>query len=148
MIARMKLLIAFVAMVLSFATVAKAQDASVVPDAANQGIIKEMITSQLEAFKRDDANGAYMHAAPMIQQSFPQVEQFMEMVKRGYQPVYRPRSYDFVELKETKLGLTQTVRIIDSMGEAYNALYRVEKQPDGSWKISGVWLFKLPQVGA
>jgi hypothetical protein len=39
------------------------------------------------------------------------------------------------------------VRITDSMGEVWNALYRVEKQSDGSWKISGVWLFKLPQTG-
>jgi hypothetical protein len=144
----LKLWLGAVLFAISGLHVALAQNSAVVPDDANQVMIKEMITSQLEAFKRDDANAAYKHAAPMIQQSFPSVDGFMEMVKRSYQPVYRPRSYDFAELKETKLGLTQTVRIIDSMGEAYNALYRVEKQPDGSWKISGVWLFKVPQTGA
>jgi hypothetical protein len=117
-------------------------------EAADKQAIATVITGQLEAFLRDDGPGAYMHAAPLIQQSFPSVDQFMEMVKRGYDPVYRPRSYQFMDLKETNLGLTQTVQIIDRMGETWNALYRVEKQADGSWKISGVWLFKLPQTGA
>jgi hypothetical protein len=116
-------------------------------EAADQAAISAMITSQLEAFKRDDSAGAFAHAAPIIKQQFQSDANFMEMVKRGYQPVYRPQAYEFTELKETNLGLTQTVRITDSRGEVWNALYRVEKQDDGSWKISGVWLFKLPQVG-
>ncbi len=117
-------------------------------DAADRAAIEQMITSQLEAFKRDDGVEAFTYAAPIIRQQFVDETNFMEMVKRGYQPVYRPRSYEFKELAETKLGLTQTVRITDSMGELWNALYRVEKMADGSWKISGVWLFKLPQAGA
>jgi hypothetical protein len=116
-------------------------------DSADQTAISGIITSQIEAFKRDDSAAAFTHAAPIIKQQFQSDTAFIEMVKRGYQPVYRPRSYEFVELKETNLGLTQTVRITDSMGEVWNALYRVEKQSDGSWKISGVWLFKLPQTG-
>jgi hypothetical protein len=83
----------------------------------------------------------------MIREMFRDQGAFMEMVKRGYQPVYRPREFTFGELKTGQLGLTQTVRIVDEMGEAWNAIYRMEKQPDGSWKISGVWLFKLPQIG-
>ena len=105
------------------------------------------IQTQLEAFKRDDAAAAFGQAAPSIKGMFPNDVAFMEMVKRGYQPVYRQRSYEFTDLKETNLGLTQSVRIIDSMGEAWNAVYRVEKQGDGSWKISGCWLFKIPQTG-
>jgi hypothetical protein len=116
-------------------------------DAADRAAINAMIADQLEAFKRDDGAAAFSHAAPMIKQQFVDETSFMEMVKRGYQPVYRPRDYEFTELKQTNLGLTQTVRITDGIGEIWNALYRVEKQSDGSWKISGVWLFKLPQVG-
>ncbi len=123
---------------------------SILPAAAQdaeQAAISAMITSQLEAFKRDDGAAAFSHAAPIIKQQFQSDAAFMEMVKRGYQPVYRSKSYEFTELKQTNLGLTQTVRITDNMGELWNALYRVEKQEDGSWKISGVWLFKLPQTG-
>jgi hypothetical protein len=116
-------------------------------EAADQAAISAVISSQLEAFKRDDSAGAFMHAAPIIKQQFQSDANFMEMVKRGYKPVYRPQSYEFTELKQTNLGLTQTVRITDDRGEVWNALYRVEKQDDGSWKISGVWLFKLPEVG-
>jgi Domain of unknown function (DUF4864) len=116
-------------------------------DAADKAAITGMIASQIEAFKRDDGATAFTFAAPIIKQQFQSDTAFLEMVKRGYQPVYRPRDYSFTELKETNLGLTQSVRITDSMGEVWNALYRVEKQEDGNWKISGVWLFKLPQVG-
>jgi hypothetical protein len=116
-------------------------------EAADKTAIIDMITGQLEAFKRDDSAAAFTFAAPLIKNQFENDVAFLEMVKRGYQPVYRSKSYEFTELKETNLGLTQTVRITDSMGDIWNALYRVEKQADGSWKISGVWLFKLPQVG-
>lgn len=114
---------------------------------ADAAAICAVIEQQLKAFLADDAAGAYSHAAPMIREMFRDQGAFMEMVKRGYQPVYRPREFTFGELKTGQLGLTQTVRIVDEMGEAWNAIYRMEKQPDGSWKISGVWLFKLPQIG-
>jgi len=117
-------------------------------DEAEKSAIKSFIDSQLKAFLADDGALAYSFAAPMIKDIFPDPEAFMSMVKRGYQPVYRPKDYSFLELKETQMGLTQTVQITDSMGELWNAVYRMEKQPDGSWKISGVWLFKLPQIGS
>ncbi|NJM30733.1 MAG: DUF4864 domain-containing protein, partial [Rhizobiales bacterium] len=65
------------------------------PDAVASAEFERIITDQIEAFKADDGTRAYGHAAPMIQKVFPTPETFMDMVKKGYRPVYRPQSYKF-----------------------------------------------------
>jgi hypothetical protein len=99
---------------------------------------QRIIAAQIEAFRADDGAAAYAFAAPGIQRQFPTPEVFMDMVRRGYQPVYRPRSFTFGEVTDESLGRpTQRVTIIDANGKAWVALYAFEKQPDGNWKIVG-----------
>ena len=101
-----------------------------------------MIRAQDDAISRDDAVGAYAHAAPAIKGLFPQAEIFMAIVRQGYAPLYKPKSFEFGETKATDGGLTQLVFITDADGMAWEALYLIEKQPDGSLKISGCTLKK------
>jgi hypothetical protein len=99
---------------------------------------QRIITAQIEAFRADDSAAAYSYAAPGIQRQFPTPEIFMDMVRDGYQPVYRPRSFTFGKVTDENLGRpTQRVTIIDDNGKAWVALYAFEKQADGSWKIIG-----------
>lgn len=101
-----------------------------------------IIRSQVEALGRDDANAAYSYASPMIQQMFPQPETFMSMVRNGYAPVYRHKSFEFGEAQSAGGRTAQRVRIVDANGELWEALYTVEQQTDGSLKISGCVLLK------
>lgn len=101
-----------------------------------------MIRAQDEAISRDDAAAAYSFAAPAIKGLFPQAEIFMAIVRQGYAPLYKPRSFEFGETKTTAEGLSQLVFIIDADGAAWEALYLIEKQPDGSLKINGCTLKK------
>ena len=66
------------------------------------------------------------------------------MVKRGYQPVYRPGNYAFGRSKSAADGggIIQEVIIQAPDGEDWTALYSLERQPDGSWKINGVQMIK------
>jgi hypothetical protein len=99
---------------------------------------QHIIAAQIEAFRADDGAAAYGYAAPRIKQLFPTVEIFMEMVRKGYPPVYRPRSFTFGQIADEGLGRpAQRVTIIDANGKAWLALYTFEKQPDGTWKIIG-----------
>lgn len=99
---------------------------------------QRIISEQIDAFRSDDGGRAYSYAAPMIQKAFPTSDVFMEMVRKGYAPVYRPRSFAFGKItNEMNNRPTQRVSIIDSNGKAWIALYAFEKQPDGSWKIIG-----------
>ena len=102
---------------------------------------QRIITGQIEAFRADDGPAAYSYAAPAIKKIFPSPEIFMEMVRNGYYPVYRPHSFAFGNITEEMSGRpTQRVTIVDQAGKSWVALYAFEKQPDGSWKIIGCTL--------
>jgi hypothetical protein len=107
---------------------------------ADRAAIQSLIGSQIAAFERDDGAAAYAMASPGIQRIFPTVDAFMTMVEGGYMPVYRPRSFVFGPLVDTPHGPVQTVFITGPDGLAYVAIYSLERQADGSWKISGCTL--------
>jgi hypothetical protein len=111
---------------------------------ADRTAVEGVISRQLDAFLADDAETAYSFAAPNIKARFPNEAIFMEMVRQGYAPVYRPASRAFGELKEIDGGLAQSVDILDGNGEEWTAVYTLERQPDGSWKITGCYLMKKP----
>src|SRR6478752_4380143 len=94
---------------------------------AAQGVIR----AQEQAFARDDAAGAYSHAAPAIREIFPAPDIFMSMVQNGYAPVYRHKSFEFGESRSEGNWISQHVHIIDANGEAWEALYTLEQQADG-----------------
>src|SRR6266436_9255690 len=98
---------------------------------------QSVIRSQVEALGRDDAAAAYSYAAPAIQEVFPQADIFMDMVRQRYAPVYRHKSFEFGEARASDGKIAQRVRIVDANGEAWEALYTLETQPDGSLKITG-----------
>lgn len=110
--------------------------------ATAQGVIR----AQEQAFGHDDAAAAYSYAAPAIRQIFPAPDIFMSMVQNGYAPVYRHRSFEFGESKIDGSSVAQRVHIIDANGEAWEALYTLEQQTDGSYKITGCSLLKAGQA--
>ncbi len=109
-------------------------------------IAQSVIRSQAEAFSHGDAAAAYSFAAPAIKTIFPRAEIFMSMVQQSYSPVYRHRSFEFGEARAEGGVIAQRVHIIDENGEAWEALYTREQQPDGSLKITGCSLLKAGQA--
>jgi ketosteroid isomerase-like protein len=106
--------------------------------AGDQDAIRNVIESQLNAFAADDGEKAYSFAAPVVKMVFPQVDQFMAMVKRGYQPVYRNRDRFFGDVFQDGLGRpAMRVVLTGEDGKKYEAIYTMERQQDGSWKIAG-----------
>ena len=110
--------------------------------ATAQGVIR----AQEQAFGHDDAAAAYSYAAPAVKQIFPAPDIFMSMVQNGYPPVYRHRSFEFGDSKSEGNSIAQHVHIIDADGEAWEALYTLERQGDGSLKITGCTLLKTGQA--
>jgi hypothetical protein len=110
--------------------------------ATAQGVIR----AQEQAFSRDDAAAAYSHAAPEIRQIFPQADIFMQMVRQSYAPVYRHKSFEFGEARSAGGHIAQRVHIVDDNGEAWEAMYTLELQPDGSLKITGCSLLRAGQA--
>jgi hypothetical protein len=106
--------------------------------ATAQGVIR----AQEQAFGRGDAAAAYSYAAPAIRELFPAPDIFMSMVQNGYAPVYRHKSFEFGDGKSEGNSISQRVHIVDADGEAWEALYTLEQQGDGSYKITGCSLLK------
>lgn len=105
------------------------------------------IDGQIRAFLADKDAEAYAFAAPNVRTYFPTVESFMGMVKNGYQPVHRPQDWEFGRTKTTETGaVLQEVLITDMSGKNWAALYTVELQADGNWKITGVSLKKTDEM--
>jgi Domain of unknown function (DUF4864) len=107
---------------------------------------QSVIRSQEQALGHDDAAAAYSYAAPAIRQLFPQADIFMYMVQNSYAPIYRHKSFEFGEARAADGKIAQRVHIIDANGEAWEALYTLETQPDGSLKITGCSLLKAGQA--
>jgi hypothetical protein len=71
-------------------------------------------------------------------------ENFIAMVQKGYQPVYRPRTVKFSEMVGDTESPVQLVDIIGPTGEAVTAAYEMILMPDGKWRINGCVLLTPP----
>ena len=131
------------AIVLAVPSLAAADDAPSTLAAPDQQAIRQVIQAQLDAFQHDDGAKAFGFASPVLQEKFGDSATFMQMVKQGYTPVYRPRSVAFEKLVDTQQGPDQIVRLVGPDGLTYAAHYLMQKQPDGSWMINGCYLTKL-----
>lgn len=109
---------------------------------------QKIIRGQMNAFQSGDAEMAYSFATRELQRRFQNPDIFMQMVKQGYQPVYRPKDVTFGSSKVTSQGPVQEVYVTGPDGEAWLALYSFEQQEDGSWLISGCYLTKSPGLAA
>lgn len=111
--------------------------------APDRAAIRSIIESQMAAFRRDDGPAAFGLATPSIQAMFGTPESFLEMVRRGYAPVYRPRSVEFADLVGDAEHPVQLVHVIGPDGEAVIAAYEMAREGPG-WKINGCVLLRTP----
>lgn len=101
---------------------------------AAQGVID----GQLKAFIANDGELAYSFAAPNVKQTFPSVDIFMSMVTNGYPPVRNPQNYSFGKVEQTgPNSIIQQVMILGPDGKEYEAVYTLQLQDDGTFKITG-----------
>ena len=107
------------------------------PSEADWESIRAVITSQLDAFQRDDADAAFSFASPGIQKQFHTPGEFMNMVRTGYGAVYRPGTVRFLEHFVLSEQPVQPLEIVTPDDLVLIAFYIMERQPDGNWKIAG-----------
>ena len=115
---------------------AQAQDVS----DADRTAIRDIIQSQVDAFRHDDDAAAFALASPSIRGMFGSSDIFMDMVRQGYQPVYRPKEFDFAEIVTLNGQVTQKVHVVGPDGRPVTAFYPMTQLPDGSWRINGCYL--------
>ena len=109
--------------------------------------IQTIITTQIDAFGRDDAAQAESFASDGIKSKFPDANSFLGMVKQSYPALVRPRSTHFEPTMTSDSGTIQKVTVVDANGGVWTAVYTLEKS-DGHWVISGCALLKTPETSA
>lgn len=131
--------LALLGAILVLALPAQAQTQAPVSE-PDRSAIRDVIERQIEAFRRDDGPAAFGYASPSIQGMFGSPDTFMDMVRQGYRPVYRPRAVEFREIVTLQGLPTQKVHVIGPDGRPVTAFYPMSRQADGSWRIEGCYL--------
>jgi Domain of unknown function (DUF4864) len=117
------------------------------PALAQEQPIQSTITSQIEAFRAGDFEGAFTYASPTIQGIFGTPANFGRMVTEGYPMVVDPEAVEMGVLREIAGSLWQGVRITDRAGRDWLLEYQMVEGPEG-WRINAVQLARAPDVGA
>lgn len=116
-------------------------------EAASEGMhpadaraIRIVIQSQLDAFEEDNAVKAFDLAAASTRVELGDPDNFLRMIKEKYPPVYRHRLAIFSAPEMIDGYALQIVRLTDRDNLVWLAVYRMQREMDGNWKIEG---FKL-----
>ncbi|CAN5166423.1 DUF4864 domain-containing protein [soil metagenome] len=104
---------------------------------ADEKSVRAVVEGQLAALARDDASAAFSFAAPSVRATVGSAAQFMEMVRKSYPAIYRPASTAFLKPEDHHGQVLQRVQLVDDDGNAWLALYSLERQKDKSWRITG-----------
>ena len=130
------------ALIFSFAVLLPSVPAALegVVSAADMSEIRGVIHRQIDAFRRDDAHGAFALVSPGVQQAFGTPERFLDTVRVAYRAVYRPSAVSFLELVVMGGDVVQPVQVTDRTGAVWVAYYAMQRQRDGSWRTNGCHL--------
>jgi hypothetical protein len=121
---------------LACAAQATPRDAPTLP-AKDWQAIRKVIGDQLQALKAGDGAKAMTFAAPGIRVQFGTPENFLRMVREGYAPLLEARHTQFLEGALIEGATIQPLRLVLADNTVLVALYQMQKQPDGRWRIAG-----------
>jgi hypothetical protein len=99
--------------------------------------IEQVINAQRAALIAGDGDKAFSYATPAIRAQFGDVDTFMVMVRVAYPVLLTARYAEFLEGAVIDGLVIQPLRLVDADNSVRVALYTVEKQGDGTWRISG-----------
>ena len=108
--------------------------------AADLAQIRAVISRQIDAFRRDDAESAFALVSPSVQQTYGTPERFLHVMRTSYHPVYRPAAVTFLEPVVFGADTVQPVQLTDRAGAVWLAYYAMQRQKDGSWRAAGCHL--------
>jgi hypothetical protein len=104
---------------------------------ADERKVRTVIESQLKAFAVDNGPRAFSFATPALQTRFGSADAFMAMVRSAYPVVYAPTNVVFLKPEQQQDSVIQRVTMNDSDNKVWLAVYSLERQKDGSWRIGG-----------
>jgi hypothetical protein len=116
---------------------AQARPAEATLRAAEWTAIRQVIGDQRKALKSGDGTKAFAFASPGIREQFGTPEIFLRMVRDAYAALIAARYVEFLEGAVIDGAVIQPLRLVAPDNTVMVALYTMEKQNDGRWKIAG-----------
>jgi hypothetical protein len=99
--------------------------------------IRKTISEQLAALRAGDAARAYTFAAPGIRERFQDAPTFMSMVQDSYAPLLDARYTEFLEGAVIDGRTIQPLRLVLADDSVLVALYEMQRDETGRWRIAG-----------
>jgi hypothetical protein len=109
---------------------------------------RAIIERQLDAFKRNDADSAFALASPGLKETYSNPHNFMESVRSGETPFFKRRMTEYHDFVAAGDDAAQSVVLVDDDSYVWTVVYKLSRQPDGSWLIDGVVLVKSDALDA
>ncbi|MDB5762369.1 MAG: hypothetical protein JWQ21_1364 [Herminiimonas sp.] len=105
-----------------------------------------VIQSQLDAFAEDDAAKAFGFATSSTRILIGSADDFLRLIKNEYPVIYRNRLALFAVPELVDGQALQIVRLTDSDNFVWVAIYSMQQESDGTWKIDGCKLIETASV--
>ena len=104
---------------------------------ADEKSVRSVVEAQLAALAKDDAAKAFSYAAPNVRKAIGTASRFLSMVQNDYPVVYRPASVAFLKPEGDGDDVVQRVQMQDASGNAWLAIYSLQRQKGNLWRITG-----------
>lgn len=102
--------------------------------------IHQVIESQLKALQKGDGAKAFDFSTPALKARFRDPTAFVRMVRRNYRAIYRSNQISFGKLDDVAGLKIQHVVLVDTDDNAHVALFVMEHENDGKWRVAGCFL--------
>ena len=107
------------------------------PSPADWNAIRAVVEDQRAAIVAGDARRAFAYATPGIRARFGDARTFLAMVRGAYAPLAEARSAQPLEGVIVEGRVVQPLQLVMEDGAAITAIYTMQRQPGGHWRISG-----------
>lgn len=114
--------------------------------AADVEAIHQAVQRQLDALKKGDAAGAFALTTDDTRNRLGTPDKFLQVIKEQYDPVYRHRLAMLSTIHVINGKVYQLVRLTDQESHVWVAIYAVNKDKQGAWKIDGCELFQTKTI--
>jgi uncharacterized protein DUF4864 len=114
------------------------------PTATDAAAMRSLIEAQIAAMRADDWSRAFKLASPDLQAQYGTPFALRDDVAAHYAPLPAVASVRFIDIVMFRELPTYRVNLVDANGRATTAYYLVRRLDDGSLRIAGCVLVRVP----
>ena len=97
--------------------------------------IRATVRAQIQALASRNADQAFSYLAPVTKDFFSDSDNFLQTLNRQMIPMMYAKRFLMAELEREALDAVQTVVLTGPKNHEWLARFKVERQPDGSWRV-------------